>query len=190
MQHKGTPASRLSTILVEDPHNAAAYASFLVARDVNSNTLAHQIKSLRKVVSWRASKGASVAEYSRLQAVTQWFDKLLKQCTHAARPSPSPMQRTKLPHAKDVLKWQLTVEEAADELLAVDLTKHGDMKRRETIKASQDAACLALCFGYLPTPRLSCIRYGVRGALRVVWLPSFSPPACTQAMQTFRPCPS
>lgn len=154
----GVPASRLSTGLLEDPHNIAAFVAFLVARQVQSTTIVGHVGALRRVVCWRASKGMSDAAYGRLQAVIKWIDTLQRQCSNVGLPSQSPLQRTKLPHAREVLRWQLRMEAALDSLLAEDIERHGRMTRMATIKASQDVAFCELAFGHLPTPRLSCIR--------------------------------
>jgi len=158
LQLKGVPASRLSTKLLEDPHNVAAYASFLVARKVVSTTLVRHVAAIRKVLAWRASLGGSSRAHAVLQEVLKWTDKLQRQCQHAATPPVSNMQRTKLPHAREVLKWQLVVQHEADSLLAEDLQRKGALDRQETARAVQDAAFLDMSFGYLPTPRLACLR--------------------------------
>lgn len=137
----------------------AAYAAFLVARKVVSSTLTRNIQAIRKVLCWRASLGQTHDNHTRLQAVLTWIDALSRQCQHATTPPLSPLQRTKLPHAKDVLKWQLQVERESDELLLHDLQTRGTVYRPKTARACQDTAFLSLAFGYLPPPRLLCIRY-------------------------------
>jgi hypothetical protein len=142
---------------MEDPHQVVAYAAFLVARGVVAGTLSKHLSTLRKVLAWRASHTTDPTAHNKLQAVIAWVDVLLKQCMHVATPSNSNLQQTKLPHARDVLQWQLKVYQYADGQLANDITKWGKMFRHETVKACQDAALLGMCFGHLPPPRLRCI---------------------------------
>lgn len=139
--------------------NVAEYAAFLVARQVVASTMQKNLAVLRKLLSWRMTLvDARELAARRLHAVGNWLDVLMKQGPNAALPNQGHMQRTKLPHARDVLKWQLKVEEATDSLLAKDIALNGKIVRHSTACASQDAAFLALAFGYLPTPRLMCIR--------------------------------
>lgn len=137
----------------------AEYASFLVARQVAASTMQKNLAVLRKLLCWRiAVMDATAAGSARLQAVDAWMDKLMRQAPNAALPCQGPMARTKLPHAREVLKWQLQVDEGADALLAEDKDRHGKLYRTQTARALQDSAFLAVAFGYLPTPRLACIR--------------------------------
>lgn len=159
LQLKATPASQLSTRLMEDPHSVAAYAAFLVARKVVSSTLVRHVAAIKKVLAWRSTLGGTQHAHARLEAVIKWTDALQRQCQHAAPPPMAHLQRTRLPHARDVLAWQLAVQEHADAELAADLLRHGRIQRVKTLRACHDAAMLDMMYGYLPPPRLSCIRY-------------------------------
>lgn len=158
LQLKATPSHRLSTALVEDPHNIAEYCSFLVARAVVTSTLSKHVTGLRKLVAWRASLGQEATNHARLQAVLQWIDTLHKQCPNATLPPRSALMRTNLPHAREFLALQLKVEAVADKLMAEDIQLYGVMKRSKTAMACQDAALLAMMAGYLPPPRLAALR--------------------------------
>lgn len=158
LQVMGTPSSQLSTGLLEDPHNVARYAAFLVARQVANTTLSNRVSEIRKVLAWRASAAETVSQQQRLQAVLKWVDFLHRQCPNVSLPSPALHNRTNLPTASQVIGWQLKVEAHARQLLTEDTELHGKMYRSDTCRAAQDAAMLALSFGYLPPLRLSCIR--------------------------------
>ena len=66
--------------------------------------------------------------------------------------------KSKLPHAKDFMAFQLLVEAEADQLLAEDIQLFGKMSRHKTALACLNAAMLALMAGYLPPPRLAALR--------------------------------
>lgn len=155
---KGTTSSNLSTQLLEDPHHVASFASFLVARKVVSSTLIKHLSTIRKVLVWRQSQATDAAVAIRLQAVLTWLEVLQKQCHNAAMPSQAPAMHHNLPHAKEVIAWQLRVEEAAAQAMAFDIGKFGKMFRASTARACMDAAQLAMMFGYLPPLRLGCVR--------------------------------
>jgi hypothetical protein len=75
-----------------------------------------------------------------------------------ALPSPANIQRTKLPHAKEVLSLQLQVQKRAKQLADADIAKHGKPHRLETHKALQESAMCSLMYGFLPPLRLACVR--------------------------------
>ncbi len=144
--------------MAEDPHNIAAFCSFLVARAVVTSTLSKHITCLRKLVAWRCSLGQGAVHHAKLQAVLHWIDTLQRQCPNATLPSKAALMRTNLPHAKAFIAFQLKVEAEADRLLAEDIKMYGTMKRPNTAVACQDAALLAMMAGYLPPPRLAALR--------------------------------
>jgi hypothetical protein len=158
MQLKGVPASQLTTKLLEDPHHVASFASFLVARGVAVSTLVKHINTIRKVLVWRQSLAKEAAQAAKLLAVIGWVDVLQRQCPNAALPSQAALLHSKLPHAKEVLAWGLKVEKLAAQMAAADITRWGQLTRPATAKAVQDAAQLAMMFGYLPPLRLACVR--------------------------------
>lgn len=143
---------------MEDPHNIAAFGAFLVAREVVSTTLSKHMTSIRKVLVWRASLPMDVDHRAKLQAAIAWLDVLHKQCHNAALPSTARLQQTKLPHAREVMSFQVQVEKLASMLQAEDITVYGSLHRKQTAKATQDAALLSMLVGYLPPIRLSCAR--------------------------------
>ena len=158
-QVHGIPSSELSTKLMEDPEGIASFAAFLVARDVNADTLTKHVSAIRKVLTWRASRGGmTAAQHHLLTAVINWVATLQSQCQYAARPPMSNMRRAELPSAREVLRWQLQIEGAASQMLAQDVRQQGRMYRQATAVASLNAAFLGLAFGYLPPPRLACLR--------------------------------
>lgn len=136
----------------------AAFASFLVARKVVVATLTKHLCTIKKVLVWRQSIAQDVALAVRLQAVLTWLEVLQKQSSNAAQPSTTPLQHSKLPHAKEVIAFQLQVEEHAATLTAAEVHEAGKLFRPSTATACQDAAQLALMFGYVPPLRLACIR--------------------------------
>lgn len=160
-QVMGEPTSKLSVKLMEDPHNLARYAAFLVARQVKASTLAGHVTTIKKVLTWWASRGAEERQYIKLQAVIKWVEVFSRQCKNVAVPPTHTLQRVNLPSAKQVMIWQLQVDGHADRMLAEDVKRHGRMYRQETAKACQDSALLAICFGHLPPARLQCIRTAV-----------------------------
>lgn len=154
----GIKSSDLSTKLMEDPHNLVAYAAFMIARKVVNTTLSKHVVTIKKVLVWRASMEKDASQHTRLQAVMDWVDIFHKQCHNVALPSTSNAQRVGLPHAKDVLKWQMRVDKDANEMLAADIKQKGKMFRRASAIKCQDAALLGMMFGHLPPPRLMCLR--------------------------------
>lgn len=74
-----------------------------------------------------------------------------------ANPSTRGLKRRSLPHAKDVVAWQLKVEHHAQSSFTMDLEAYGKMTM-VVARAYRDAAMLAMMFGYLPPLRLSCVR--------------------------------
>lgn len=158
VQVLGTEASKLSTKLLEDPHMVVKFVAFLVARGVVATTLAKHVSHIRKVLVWRGSLGISMQDHSHITAVIQWVDVLHKQCHNLVTPSPTHHVRSNLPSAKEVVHWQIKVLDHSCLLLAEDIYNKGTLHRRSTALATQDAAMLALCFGFLPPLRLSCVR--------------------------------
>lgn len=154
----GAAVSALSTKLMEDPNNIANFMSFLQARGVASPTIDKHITNVRKVLVWRSSLGGPAAEHARLQEVIGWVDILHAQSAHIGHPSRALEARTDLPHATEVLRFQLKVIKHSTEMLAYDIRKWGCMTRRDTAEACQDTAMACLAFGFLPPLRLGCIR--------------------------------
>lgn len=143
---------------MEDPHMVAKFVAFLVARGIVSSTMVKHVGNIRKVLVWRAGLGVTADEHNHLQALLYWVDVLNKQCTNLVVPSRAQHAMTNLPSAKEVVVWQLEVLQHSSLMLAHDINTHGTMHRHKTALASQDAAMLAMCFGFLPPLRLACVR--------------------------------
>lgn len=158
LQIKGAPKAQLSTKLIEDPHNVVSYAGFLVARGVNQTTLRGHMANIHKVLVWRTSLGGAAHHIQQLERVDGWWEAFFSQCGNLAPPSTSRLQRTKLPHAREVIRLQVKVEATARDMLAEDIRQRGAAFRRNTYRALLEAAILALMFGHLPPVRLACIR--------------------------------
>lgn len=87
----------------------------------------------------------------------RWLGVLHAQSPGIASPSAGKMSRRRLPHAGEVVAWQLGVEQHARTTYTWELENHGTMLVKGA-KAYQDAAMMAMMFGYLPPLRLACIR--------------------------------
>lgn len=109
-------------------------------------------------MAWRQTLGGTAEQHAKLEAVIEWLDVFHKQCHNVALPSTANLQKTKLPHAREVLLWQLQVERFAEQEHATDIKRFGKMHRHATAVASQEAAMMAMMFGYLPPLRLACVR--------------------------------
>ena len=76
MQVLGTPASQLSTKLLEDPHLVVKYVAFLLARQVGANTMTKHLTHIKKVLVWRASLGGAEEQATTMQALLEWVEVL------------------------------------------------------------------------------------------------------------------
>jgi hypothetical protein len=157
-KHMGIPSSQVSVALVEDPHMVVRFVSFSIARGVVAGTVIKHISNIRKALAWRASRGGDIVTSNHRQAVAAWLDVVQRQVKNVAQPSQQPARIANLPSAANVLRWQVKVEEIAIEERAKDIAEWGTMTRTDAATATQNAAQLALMFGYLPPLRLACIR--------------------------------